>query len=296
MAPGPLLAGQNWRFHQPLSSSPSAGVMQKRWRPCSLRCWCCARGWGWASWPRRRWMAPRSPRMPPRRPTGPGRGCGSWPRRQVPRAAAAHAAADEAEDELFGEGRRGDQVPPEAASPAARDERIAAALAELEAEREAAEAEREARAQSFWERRATGQPGQPLAWPPAARSSPRSAAPTPAGNQAQRTRRPRAAGTPPPARAGHAPAAAPSRSWPGPHRPSQTGPAASAHPDGQVRTVPGYHGSARNDRLSAQRSPCYPVILVDTVLAEGSVADLTDRPSAQLRGIAPNRATPGGSR
>ncbi len=53
---------------------------------------------------------------------------------------AAHAAADAAEDELFGAGRRGDEVPPEAVNPASRDARIARALAELEAERKAAEA------------------------------------------------------------------------------------------------------------------------------------------------------------
>lgn len=62
---------------------------------------------------------------------------------------AAHAAADAAEDELFGQGRRGDEVPPGAASPRSRDERIAAALAELEAERKAAEAARQARAQAY---------------------------------------------------------------------------------------------------------------------------------------------------
>jgi len=58
--------------------------------------------------------------------------------------AAAHAAADAAEDELFGPGRRGDEVPPEAASPATRDERIRQALAELEAGRKAAGAEQAA--------------------------------------------------------------------------------------------------------------------------------------------------------
>ena len=47
----------------------------------------------------------------------------------------AHAAADAAEDELFGEGKRGDEVPPEAVNPATRAGRIAAALADLEAER-----------------------------------------------------------------------------------------------------------------------------------------------------------------
>src|SRR5260370_514093 len=54
-------------------------------------------------------------------------------------AVAAHAAADQGEDGLFGAGRRGDEVPPEAWRPRRRDERIAAALASLRAEREAAE-------------------------------------------------------------------------------------------------------------------------------------------------------------
>jgi len=78
-------------------------------------------------------------------------------------AVAAHAAADEAEDELFGEGKRGDEVPPDAVNPAARAARIAAALADLEAERQAAEAAREAQAQDYLARegRAPGPP--PLA-------------------------------------------------------------------------------------------------------------------------------------
>jgi len=67
---------------------------------------------------------------------------------------AAHAAADAAEDELFGAGRRGDEVPEDAWSPRRRDERIAAALAGLRAEREAAEA---ARAEAFRERQRSGQ-------------------------------------------------------------------------------------------------------------------------------------------
>ena len=54
-------------------------------------------------------------------------------------AVAAHAAADAAEDELFGAGRRGDEVPEEAWSPQRRGERIRRALADLEAERKAAE-------------------------------------------------------------------------------------------------------------------------------------------------------------
>jgi transposase len=77
-----------------------------------------------------------------------------------------HAAADAAEDELFGAGRRGDEVPPEAASPATRDERIAAALAELEAERQAAEAERDAQARAYLDKVQSGQP--PAGPPPAA--------------------------------------------------------------------------------------------------------------------------------
>ncbi|MCW2911045.1 MAG: putative transposase, partial [Actinomycetia bacterium] len=68
---------------------------------------------------------------------------------EAAKAVAAHAAADEAEDELFGEGRRGDEVPPEAVNPAARAARIAAALAELEAERQAVEAAREAQARDY---------------------------------------------------------------------------------------------------------------------------------------------------
>src|SRR3954470_21240339 len=57
-------------------------------------------------------------------------------------AVAAHAEADAAEDELYGEGRRGDELPEEVAwSPRRRGERIDAALAGLEAERKAAEAE-----------------------------------------------------------------------------------------------------------------------------------------------------------
>jgi transposase len=62
---------------------------------------------------------------------------------------AAHAKADAAEDELFGPGRRGDEVPPEAADPQTRDERIRKALAELEAERRAAEQGKDAQAQAY---------------------------------------------------------------------------------------------------------------------------------------------------
>jgi hypothetical protein len=72
-------------------------------------------------------------------------------------AVAAHAAADAAEDELFGEGRRGDEVPPQMWSPRSRAERIAAALADLDAEREAAERAEQGKAQEFRARQAAGQ-------------------------------------------------------------------------------------------------------------------------------------------
>src|SRR5580693_8478414 len=70
---------------------------------------------------------------------------------------AAHAAADAAEDELFGAGRRGDEVPEDAWSPRRRDERIAAALAGLKAERDEAEAAEKARAEAYRARRAAGE-------------------------------------------------------------------------------------------------------------------------------------------
>src|ERR1700716_2322007 len=55
---------------------------------------------------------------------------------------AAHAAADAADDDLFGAGVSGDEVPGDAWSPRRRDERIAAALASVRAGRQAAEAGR----------------------------------------------------------------------------------------------------------------------------------------------------------
>jgi transposase len=73
------------------------------------------------------------------------------------RRAAEHAAADAAEDELSGEGRRGDEVPPEAASPRSRDARIRAALADLEAERQAAQEQRDTQAGAYLEAAAAGQ-------------------------------------------------------------------------------------------------------------------------------------------
>jgi transposase len=71
--------------------------------------------------------------------------------------AAEHAAADAAEDELFGEGRRGDEVPPEVAAPGSRDERIRQALAGLEAERQAAQQKRDAQAQEYLKAATAGQ-------------------------------------------------------------------------------------------------------------------------------------------
>ncbi len=52
-------------------------------------------------------------------------------RKLAAEAVAAHAAADAADDELFGAGKRGDEVPSDAWSPRSRDERIAAALRSL---------------------------------------------------------------------------------------------------------------------------------------------------------------------
>jgi hypothetical protein len=69
---------------------------------------------------------------------------------------AAHAAADAAEDDLFGEAS-GDEVPEEAWSPRRRDERIRAAQASLAADREAAAQEEQAKAEEFRARREGGQ-------------------------------------------------------------------------------------------------------------------------------------------
>jgi transposase len=71
---------------------------------------------------------------------------------------AAHGEADAAEDELFGAGRRGDEVPPDVADPVTRDERIAAALADLEAERQAAEQGKDAQAQAYLADARAGRP------------------------------------------------------------------------------------------------------------------------------------------
>ena len=55
-------------------------------------------------------------------------------RRAAAAAAAEHAATDAAEDSLFGAGKQGDQVPADLVDPSTRAQRIARALAELEAE------------------------------------------------------------------------------------------------------------------------------------------------------------------
>ncbi len=67
-----------------------------------------------------------------------------------------HAAADAAEDERFGEGRRGDRLPPGGAGGGSRDERIGRALAELEAGRQAAQATRDAQARVYLDAAAAG--------------------------------------------------------------------------------------------------------------------------------------------
>jgi transposase len=70
----------------------------------------------------------------------------------------AHAAADAADDALFGEGNRGDEVPEDAWRAGSRAERIAAALASLEAERAAAAARREALAREHLAAARAGRP------------------------------------------------------------------------------------------------------------------------------------------
>jgi transposase len=71
---------------------------------------------------------------------------------------ARHGQTDAAEDGLFGAGCRGDEVPKEAWSPRRRAGRIAAALASLAAEREAAAAERARKEQEHLADAAAGTP------------------------------------------------------------------------------------------------------------------------------------------
>lgn len=87
-------------------------------------------------------------------------------RRMAAETVARHADTDAAEDDLFGAGRRGDRVPPGAAGRGRdRDERIRRALAELEAERAAEQAARDAAAQQHLDAAAAGapRPGPPPA-------------------------------------------------------------------------------------------------------------------------------------
>src|ERR1700733_15197999 len=69
--------------------------------------------------------------------------------------AARHADADRREDALFGQGRRGDDDP---GDPRTREERVAAALASIQAEREAAEAAERAPAGESGARARAGSP------------------------------------------------------------------------------------------------------------------------------------------
>ena len=78
---------------------------------------------------------------------------------------AAHARTDAEDDELFGPGNRGDEVPGDAWSPRSRDERIAAALRSLREEREAAEAARRQQAAGYLDKAAAGD--RPRGRPPA---------------------------------------------------------------------------------------------------------------------------------
>ena len=73
-------------------------------------------------------------------------------------------AVDAAEDELYGDAR-GDELPPELADPKTRGERIGKALAELEAERAAAQEGKDAKAAEYLGAAAAGAPKRGL--PPA---------------------------------------------------------------------------------------------------------------------------------
>jgi transposase len=68
-------------------------------------------------------------------------------------------AVDAAEDELYGDAR-GDELPAELADPVTRKDRIARALAELEAERKAGQAEREQQASAYLDRHRAGRGGR----------------------------------------------------------------------------------------------------------------------------------------
>jgi transposase-like protein DUF772 len=112
----------------------------------------CAR-LGWAGWGRWRWTGMKIAASASKAATRTEEGL----RKLAREAVAAHAAADAAEDALFGAGVRGDEVPEEAWHPRSRDERIRAALAGLEAERKAAAQEQAAKAEGFRDRQRAGQ-------------------------------------------------------------------------------------------------------------------------------------------
>jgi transposase len=68
-------------------------------------------------------------------------------------------AVDAAEDELYGDAR-GDELPAQLADPVTRKDRIRQALAELEAERQAAQREREQQASAYLDRHRAGRGGR----------------------------------------------------------------------------------------------------------------------------------------
>ena len=81
-------------------------------------------------------------------------------------AAAEHAAADAAEDDLFGPDDRGDRVPPDAVDPSSRATRIGAALADLQAEKDAEQAAAKAKGDAYLARRESGHSVQGSRPPP----------------------------------------------------------------------------------------------------------------------------------
>jgi transposase len=87
-------------------------------------------------------------------------------RKLAEEAVAAHARTDAAEDDLFGPGVRGDEVPADVWSPRSRDSRILAALESLRQDREAAAADRDRQASQYLAR--TAGTGRPAGHPPAA--------------------------------------------------------------------------------------------------------------------------------
>ena len=91
-------------------------------------------------------------------------------RRLAAQIAAEHAVTDAAEDALLGPGTRGGEVPAGLADPRTRADRITAALADLDADRKAAEAQRDAAAGAYLQAAAAGRPGSGSRPPP--RTSP----------------------------------------------------------------------------------------------------------------------------